>query len=144
MLTTLGDFDGDGAIEAIGTSSIYRWNDETKQWVKTYANVRSTSQHMAYADFGTPLEDGTFDFDHFDGIAETAGCGGGVVEISTLTGQKLLRVTGMSGGGPCTIGDFDGDGRPEVATAFGDAYRVFDPLCAVHPEECSSDICICD
>ena len=136
VLTTLGDFDGDGAIEAIGTSSIYRWNDETKQWVKTYANVRSTSQHMAYADFGTPIEDGTFDFDHFDGIAETAGCGGGVVEISTLTGQKLLRVTGMSGGGPCTIGDFDGDGRPEVATAFGDAYRVFDPLCAVHPEEC--------
>lgn len=126
---TLGDLDGDGKVEIIGTGSIYRWNSETNKWDVAYQNVRSTGIHEVFADFGTRNADGTFDFDNLDGIAETAGCGSGIVELSTLQGEKLMRITGMSGGGPCTIGDFDGDKLPEIATAFGDQYRVFDPRC---------------
>ncbi|MBQ9817677.1 MAG: VCBS repeat-containing protein [Proteobacteria bacterium] len=126
---TLGDLDGDGKVEIIGTTNIYRWNNEANKWDTAYSNVRETGIHQAFADFGTPKEDGTFDFEHFDGIAETVGCGSNVVELSTLSGKKLMRVEGVSGGGPCTIGDFNGDKLPEIATAFGDQYRVFDPKC---------------
>ncbi|MBQ9394327.1 MAG: VCBS repeat-containing protein, partial [Proteobacteria bacterium] len=126
---TLADLDNNGNVEIIGTSSIYRWNTEASKWEVAYSGVRSTGIHPAFADFGTPKEDGSFDFEHLDGIAETVGCGSGIVELSTLSGKKLMRITGMSGGGPCTIGDFDGDTFPEIATAFGDKYRIFDPQC---------------
>ena len=36
---------------------------------------------------------------------------------------------GLYGGGAPTVGDFDGDGLPEVAVAYGDRYVVFDPRC---------------
>ena len=138
---TVGDLDNDGAVEIIGTKSIYRWNKTANQWEIAYDTVRSTGNHFAYADFGTLNEDGTFDFEKPDGIAETVGCGSSVIELTTLKKTTpLLRITfpnyvaanGQTkspGGGPCTIGDFDGDSYPEIATAFGDMYRVLDPRC---------------
>jgi hypothetical protein len=72
-----------------------------------------------------------------------------VVGIYTLQGEALLRVDfpaqtacaggqafGERGGAP-TIGDFDGDGMPELATAGAYAYRVFDLDCADAGQNCS-------
>ena len=141
---TLGDLDKDSKVEIIGTGSIYRWNTEASRWDVAYSGVRSTGIHEAFADFGTLKEDGSFDFENLDGIAETVGCGSGVVELSTLTGKKLMRITGVRGGGPCTIGDFDGDKLPEIATAFGDQYRVYDPRCTRNASGALPEGCIRD
>ena len=133
---TLGDFDGDGKIEIIGTYKIYRWNTETNSWNNAYSKQTGTGIHPAFADFGTRNPDGSFDPNTLDGRAEIVNCGSGIVQISTLEGENILRQTGLSGGGPCTIGDFDGDGLPEVATAFGDSYRIFDPRCLSSADGC--------
>ena len=124
---TLGDLDNDGAVEIIGTVNTYRWDSSKNQWVVAYTKKTSTGIHPAFADFGMRNTDGSFNPNILDGRAEIVNCGTGIVQISTLEGENVLLVTGLSGGGPCTIGDFDGDGFPEVATAFGDSYRIFDP-----------------
>jgi len=134
---TLGDLDNDGKVEIIGTVNTYRWNSELNKWETAYTKKASTGLHPAFADFGTRNEDGTFDTEHLDGRAEIVNCGSGVVQISTLEGESVLRVTGLAGGGPCTVGDFDGDNLPEVATAFGDSYRIFDPRCKSAADGCA-------
>jgi large repetitive protein len=45
----------------------------------------------------------------------------GPVPLSTRVG------VGPGGGGPPTIGDFDGDGRPEIGVAGAGTYAVYDP-----------------
>jgi hypothetical protein len=114
------------------------------------------STFYAFADFGTRNADGSFDHTKKDGIAEivvTGPVGGdantGSVGIYTLQGETLLRVdlakpattnctsidTGERGGPP-TIGDFDGDGMPELASAGAYAYRVFDLDCKDPGQSC--------
>jgi len=132
----LADLDGDGKIEFITAGTIYRWNSETKRWDPAYTGLRISGVQFAYADFGTRNPDGSFDFDNLDGRAEVMSCGGGNVRLSTLEGELLMEVTGMMGGGPCTVGDFNGDGRPEIGVAFGDYMRVFDPLCEAGVDGC--------
>ena len=135
---TLGDLDNDGKVEIIGTGSTYRWDNSSNTWVKAYSKATGTGIHPAFADFGMRNDDGTFNPNMLDGRAEVVNCGSGVVQISTLEGENVLRVTGLAGGGPCTIGDFDGDGFPEVAAAFGDSYRIFDPRCKSANDGCSN------
>lgn len=139
IVPAVGDFDNDGNIEYVGITHVYRWNNTNKTW-ETPAEYKTrvgTGYHMAYADFGTRNADGTFDLDKLDGIAEVAACGNDIVQISTLQGEIILRKIGLKGGGPCTIGDFDGDTLPEIATAFGDAYRIFDPRCKSAADGCA-------
>lgn len=140
--TTISDLDGDGIVDAVGNNNTYSWDNASSKWVAKQKAARSTPWHHAYADFGTPNSDGTFDFTKFDGIAEIIGCGDRTVDISTIDGVSVMRQTIPSsdkGGGPCTVGDFDGDGRPEVATAFGYYYRIFDPLCRAGVDGCVAD-----
>ena len=143
---TLGDLDGDGKVEIVGENNVYRWNTEKNIWESKYPKNTTSGRHPAYADFGTPIKDGTgkevgFDYAHLDGIAETVACGDSKVHLITLGGQLLLNKTGVKGGGPCTVGDFNGDGFPEIATAFGDMYRVFDPKRS-KDASCSDNSCI--
>lgn len=44
-----------------------------------------------------------------------------------------LTIEGLATGGPPTVGDFDGDGQPEFASAGGDRYVVFDLDCDREP-----------
>src|SRR3546814_11549374 len=46
----------------------------------------------------------------------------GPVQVPTNASQES-----SAGGGPPTVADFDGDGRPEVGTAGRTHYVVFDP-----------------
>lgn len=135
---TLGDFDNDGKIEIIGISNVWEWDSTNSKWVLEYSNIHSgVGLHHAFADFGTTNEDGSFDFEHLDGIAEIVSCGNKNVNVSTLKGKTVFKQTvSDNGGGPCTVGDFDGDGFPEVATAFGDYYRIFDPRCEAPSTDC--------
>ncbi|HWZ92623.1 MAG TPA: hypothetical protein VNW92_27340, partial [Polyangiaceae bacterium] len=153
----LGDVDHDGTVDLVA-NEVFSWNGAG--WTKKYPGLGATSAataatFYAFADFGTRHADGTFDHKTKDGIAEIVATGpvggsesSGMVGIYTLQGEALLRVDlppgtsceggqalGERGGAP-TIGDFDGDGMPEVASAGAFAYRVFDLDCKDAGQTC--------
>jgi hypothetical protein len=52
--------------------------------------------------------------------------------VYTLQGQKVFEVaSGFVGGGPPIVGDFDVDGRPEIAQASRSSLTVYDIDCKV-------------
>ena len=128
VFAVVGDLDQDGTADLVA-DDIYRWDVVTNQWVTTYP-AGPGGRHYAYADFGTPgatAED--FDDQTLDGIAEIVTIGDDTVTLYTLGGQLLLSAP-IDGGGPPTIGDFDNDGLPEIASAGGTQYVVYDLDCA--------------
>lgn len=159
----LGDVDGDKAIELVA-NKVFRWS--AGAWADAYPGMNTakaqTPAFFAFADFGTPMGAGQFDATKKDGKAEVVGVGPigndestGVVKIYTLAGDKVLDVSfpkhdqswctngGVAKGergGPPTIGDFDGDGMPELATAGGSAYRVFDLGCGAGCKDATNKI----
>jgi len=135
VLSVVGDLNVDGYIDLIG-AGLWSWNLTTSKW-DLHAPGAPASTHYGFADFGTPgATAADFDPTTLDGEAEIVTSGGNVVRIYTLSGQQLMNATGISGGGPPTIGDFDNDGFPEVASAGGYAYRVFDLDCAAGGPGC--------
>lgn len=147
----VGDVDGDKKAELVA-NKVFRWSG--KAWAEAYpglgvATAADAPAFYGFADFGTRSGPGKFDATKKDGKAEVVGVGPiggneatGVVRIYTLEGEPLLnnvmppgaKCTGGQAlgerGGPPTIGDFDGDGMPELASAGAFAYRVFDLGCA--------------
>ena len=142
-------------------------NITSQKWVLDYAKDSSESEFrnvfwFAIGDFGTPGETPeAFDWGNKDGIAEFVatssknGMGDGIrdsyLSVYALTKttdedkslQRILFMKGLYGGGAPTIGDFDNDKMPEIGVAFGDHYRVIDPLCVENeagtlPPECKS------
>ena len=121
-----GDLDGDGAIELVA-EGVWRWNVGMSVWELAYPGSPAAS-HYGFADFGTPGADpASFDAKTLDGIAEIVTVTGKDVSLYTLGGQLLF--TAQQGGGPPTIGDFDNDGFPEISSAGGTAFTVFDLDC---------------
>ncbi len=153
----VGDLDNDGNAEIITLDGIRRWkkgaveNGITKgEWepiAESTFTIGVKGQHTfwisnqyAYADFGTPGATAKdFDFDHFDGKAEIVAAGRAKLALFTLTGQKLMDVSGFVKGGPPTVGDFDNDGRPEIGVASNGLYGVYDPKCEASDPECKRD-----
>ena len=147
----VGDVDGDHKAELVA-NKVFRWSGTA--WAEAYpglgaATAADSPAFYGFADFGTRTGAGKFDPTKRDGRAEVVGVGpiggneaSGVVRIYTLEGDPLLNDTMPPGakcsgglalgerGGPPTIGDFDGDGMPELASAGAFAYRVFDLGCA--------------
>jgi hypothetical protein len=128
-ISVLGDVDRDGHVELVARA-VHRWNRTTKLWELAYPGA-GVGNHFAFADFGTPgATPAEFDATTFDGIAEIVATGNDTVTLATLSGQILLSVGGITGGGPPTVGDFDNDSRPEIATAGGTSYFLVDLDCA--------------
>lgn len=136
----VADLDGDGKVELANGAAVYRFTGGV--WTVVHANTGAAG-YVAVADFGTYGTDPTQDDrTKLDGIAEIAVVTGGSVRVQTIAGRVVfgpINLPGSSGGGPPTIGDFDGDGRAEVATAGSDSYTVFDPDCLGTPQKASCD-----
>ncbi len=128
-IPVLGDVDMDGNVELVA-GRVWRWDRTTRRWQDAYPGIPQ-GIHWAFADFGTPGSTAdAFDRTALDGIAEIVATGADWVALGTLEGQFLFNVQVDRRGGPPTIGDFDNDGFPEIASAGGNAYRVFDLECA--------------
>ncbi len=129
--SVVGDLDGDGAAELVA-AGVWRWNVGTNTWEMAYPGDPDGGIHYGFADFGTPgVDPASFDAKTLDGRAEIVSVTGGLVELYTLEGQLLFSaVTDLGSGGPPTIGDFDNDGFPEIASAGGKAFSIYDLDCA--------------
>lgn len=128
--SVVGDLDGDGAAELIG-AGVWRWNIGTNTWEMAYPGDPNGGTHYGFADFGTPGPDpDSFNPKLLDDRAEIVSVTGGLVELHTLEGQLIFAATtDLGSGGPPTIGDFDNDGFPEIASAGGKAFSIYDLDC---------------
>ncbi len=122
-----GDFDGDGRFEIVDFDGRWQYDAASRAFAMDPAFSGGGAQgYVAVADFG--------DFPGVRGdapgrpelvVSETTN---GRVAVYTLDGEPIVVFSPSpgAGGGPPTIADFDGDGRPEIGVAFGGAYEVFD------------------
>jgi hypothetical protein len=129
--------DGDGLPELVTGDGVWEWPKGGKKWVAQVATGQARG-HVAIADFGTfgpdPAKD---DRSQLDGLAEVAAVTSGQVRVQTIAGRVVFGPVGLPGGGvggTPTIGDFDQDGRVEVADASLGSYTVFDPDCNAKTE----------
>jgi hypothetical protein len=129
------DLDMDGKVELAAGDAVLEWDSEAESWRPDYPGT--ARGFTAVADFGTfgddPEED---DRATLDGIAEVVSVSG-VARIDSLAGRTVFGpapLPGSTGGGPPTVGDFDGDGRAEFSAAGSDSITVFDPDCTGDPD----------
>jgi hypothetical protein len=135
----VADVDGDGVVELVTGSQLFSWDKTARKWQPKKA-LPGANGHTAVADFGTFPANGQDVRGQLDGIAELVVVIGGVAKIFTVDGREVFsaNLVALGGGpvgtgGPPTVGDFDGDGRVEFATAGASAYHVFDPDCRGTP-----------
>jgi len=132
FIPVAADVDGDKVIELVNGASV--WEFKGKKWTLQTTSTTNTAGHTAVADFGTYGSNPAADKRAVkDGVAELVVVSSGKVRVQTIAGRVVFGpVTIPAGGtgGPPTVGDFDNDGRAEVAAASRDSYSVFDPDCA--------------
>jgi hypothetical protein len=162
------DYDGIGQIPVaarltdapVGTlidgANLWQLSPTTHRWVATATNLGRRGQ-IAVADFGTfgpnPSVDDRATLDGTPEIVvvyndnqapDSPQTALGKLRIMTLAGRVVFGPITLPGGGlggPPTVGDFDGDGRAEVAVAGWQGFTVFDPDCvgaAPDPAFCAS------
>lgn len=128
----VADLNRDGSPDLCNGQNLYTFNSATKQW-DTVWTTGPAGTYVAYGDFGTyPLDSAGDDRRIKDGIAEIVVVGSGRVVMVNVHGRTVFGPVNFpagSGGGPPTVGDFDGDGRAEFSAAASDSVVVFDPDC---------------
>ncbi|MBK8479561.1 MAG: VCBS repeat-containing protein [Proteobacteria bacterium] len=130
FIPVVADLQGDGLVELTNGETAWQWREGRWQPWKQYDHERG---QVAFGDFGTyGAEAAADDRQRLDGVPEIAVVAAGQVRVQTLDGRiifgPLALPAGGTGGAP-TIGDFDKDGRAELAAAGSDSYTVFDLDC---------------
>ena len=128
----VADVDADNEPELVTGAAVYEWDALKKKWVVQYQTKLSRGL-VAVADFGTFGADPKKDKrKKLDGVAEIAVVASGYVRVQTAAGRIVfgpVKLPSTSQGGAPTVGDFDNDGRAEVACAGRGSYTVLDPDC---------------
>ncbi len=132
----VADLDRDGRPDMCNGQNLYR-------------SIPRPSNGTRYGPPGDRVVRGLWDFGTFpqdaagddrrakDGIGEIVVVGSGRVIMVNVHGRTIFGPVNFpagSGGGPPTVGDFDGDGRAEFSAAASDSVVVFDPDCQGIPE----------
>ncbi|MBR4984370.1 MAG: hypothetical protein IKY83_01345 [Proteobacteria bacterium] len=131
------DLDPDGKIELVSTQ-LWHWNSEDNTW-ELIPDSYKFGYSFGYADFGTPKNDGSFDFTKLDGKAEIVATGKDYLRVYAFPGTMILESKLTVTLGTPNIGDFDGDGLPEIGVAGKDSYYVVDPGCGAQKAKCEND-----
>lgn len=132
------DVDMDKKAEFVAGDGIYEYSVAENKWVKEKYFTHSTPDgFVAVADFGNyPV--GNLP----KNIPEVVVISSGKARVMDLSGKTIFGPiplpsfppgTAAGWGGPPTIGDFDGDGKPEFALAGKGAYTIFDFDCIGNP-----------
>jgi hypothetical protein len=129
LFPVVANLDADPEIEMTNGQFIWQW--KAGAWEQEAAFPGATASapgHVAIADFGT----------YGQGPAnapELAVVRNDYAMVYALTGELAMDPIAVpgSGGGPATIGDFDGDGLPELAVAGKAYYTIFDIDCTGAP-----------
>jgi FG-GAP-like repeat len=128
VLSALADVDLDGVVEVLVGNKILdglTGKDETPAPVKGFSGG-----YVAVAQFDTSTPEPEIVL-----ISSPGNAAGTLRVYHPVSGAVVFGPysTGTFWGGPPTVADFDGDGRPEVAVAGYDAYLLFDPDCDGSP-----------
>lgn len=152
--STIADVDHDGRPDLVRYDGSYEWNAGVRNWERKAFVVPDPAAHkpghVAVADMGNFStlagkagaklpEVVVVSADSMTFNANSTG----TVRMQTLTGKIVFgpielfhHYDGVSSttrygghGGPPTIGDFDGDGLPEIGVAANQFYVVYDPDC---------------
>jgi hypothetical protein len=117
----------------VAGDGVWQWDSVAHTWTaEAYSPGGTAAGHIAIGDFGD--FPGTHAFPA--STPEVAVISSGQARVQTIDGQIVFGPVALPGGGiggPPTVGDFDGDGRPEFASAGGSAYSVFDLDCTASP-----------
>ena len=140
-VSVVGDIDLDGKPEVAAGNTLYRFDGEPI-WTFDFPSHNSPCGGDLPCDGFTAM--GNFDEDE---EGEVVIVRRGIIYILEHDGHLKWSVQipkidcGNNEGGPPTVADFDGDGRPEIGSAAADYYVVADPDCQGEPlpEGCDSE-----
>jgi len=138
----LADVDLDGGPELITGNGIYSYDPSQRDFVAApYFHTAQPDGFSAVARFGSFPVGGQPD----PGYPQIAVVQRGSVRVQTIDGTVVFgpyAFPDSSGGGPPTVGDFNGDGQPDIAAAASDSYTVFSFHCQVDggalPADCQA------
>lgn len=129
LFPVVANLDADPEIEMTNGQLIWQWKGGAWEQEAVFPGATASAPgHVAIADFGA----------YGQGPAnapELAVVRNDYAMVYAFTGELAMDPIAVpgSGGGPATIGDFDGDGLPELAVAGKAYYTIFDIDCTAAP-----------